>query len=87
MSLFDHKLIVHAREDCSDPDCEIHCPWMIEDPDEQAAAIAWFIAGARAFTYQYRDAREEFIRNIEDELRAPDLAAHAERNLGMECTE
>lgn len=29
----------------ADPDCELHFPWVIEDPDERAHAVRWWFAG------------------------------------------
>lgn len=40
-------LIEHAATDCDDPDCEVHCPWMIENEGERDTAVAWYIAGMR----------------------------------------
>jgi len=33
---------------CTDPDCEIHMPSVIEDRGQRLTALAWFIAGAMA---------------------------------------
>jgi hypothetical protein len=39
----------HAlANECKDPDCEIHVPSVIEDPNERATALAWYFAGACA---------------------------------------
>ena len=44
---FPEQNFTHAvLNDCEDPDCEIHCPWVIEDPVERWTAMAWFLAGA-----------------------------------------
>lgn len=39
--------LAHAGTACSDPDCEIHHPEVIEGHAERATALAWFNAGKR----------------------------------------
>jgi hypothetical protein len=39
--------LAHAGTACSDPDCEIHHPEVIESQAERATALAWFNAGKR----------------------------------------
>lgn len=41
-------LLAHAAAPCSDPDCEIHHPSVIEDDRERRMALAWYTAGALA---------------------------------------
>ena len=36
-----HAMTVH----CTDPDCEIHHPEVIEFPESALTALAWFFAG------------------------------------------
>ena len=52
--------LIHATMPCEDPDCEIHCPWVIEDDASCLTAIAWFVAGAQhvTMTQAEREARE-----------------------------
>lgn len=40
-------VLKHALSDdvCTDPDCEIHNPWVIETLSEAETALAWFYAG------------------------------------------
>jgi len=45
MSHVGHENLAHAHTACVDPDCEIHCPWVIETEGEQLTACAWYIAG------------------------------------------
>lgn len=35
------------QPDCTDPDCELHVPTVIEDRYRRFTAFAWFIAGAQ----------------------------------------
>lgn len=54
-------LIEHALTDCTDPDCEIHCPWVIETDSERRVALAWYAAAIRE--YGSADKAEAFIRD------------------------
>jgi len=50
MSNVSNDLIGHSLTHCTDPDCEIHCPWVDENHPEYACAL--FIAGMlRGFDY------------------------------------
>lgn len=40
--------LIHASSDCSDPDCEIHHPEVIEDEGSRLTAMAWYEAGRRS---------------------------------------
>lgn len=50
--------LLHAYSSCSDPDCEIHHPEVIEDYDSRATAKAW-----------YSVAMWEFIEGVQGMLR------------------
>jgi hypothetical protein len=54
---YDHVL----AGPCSDPDCELHHPAMIEDWDQRLTACAWFLAGAQAAVVR---ALEDFDANV-----------------------
>lgn len=54
---YEHVL----RGECTDPDCELHNPAVIEDEDQRLTACAWFLAGARAAVIQ---ALEDFDANV-----------------------
>lgn len=73
------NLIKHVQDheaDCGDPDCELHSPWVIEDAKERAAAIAWYIAGAKTVIGDMEEmmqgSLEEKLNSILDESLASD---------------
>jgi len=73
------NLIQHVQQhegDCGDPDCELHSPWVIEDAKERAAAIAWYIAGAKTVISDMEEmmqgSLEEKLNSIIDESLASD---------------
>lgn len=45
----------HAGTVCSDPDCEIHHPEVIEGHGERLSALAWFNAGRRSLAREWGD--------------------------------
>jgi hypothetical protein len=67
------KNLQHALADvCTDPDCEIHAPTVIEDDNERLTALAWYYAGAVAMHHTIKpyvspdDALELLRRTIQD---------------------
>jgi hypothetical protein len=57
---------------CTDPDCELHHPEVIEEESERLTATAWFIAGIlHGHSYDtITRAAEDLARNVADEARA-----------------
>jgi hypothetical protein len=66
------KLLKHAqRTDCTDPDCEVHNPWVQEDDAERTFALCFYVAGAIGYAKHLDGFLEEWQQNIADEMRAP----------------
>ena len=72
------KLLEHSLSHCTDPDCEIHNPWVQEDEAERVYAMAYFFAGAQAFAeYLGETVVNEYLARIQDEMNAPEHPAGA----------
>lgn len=54
--------LLHAYSMCSDPDCELHNPEVIEDYDSRATAKAWYSLGM----LELADNIQELLRNADD---------------------
>jgi hypothetical protein len=62
------ELFDHAKSDCTDPDCEIHNPWMQEDEAEMMLACAYFVAGAQRAHGFLSSQLDEMHERANDEL-------------------
>lgn len=51
--------VLEFETSCTDPDCELHRPEVIESDEERYTAKAWFLAGAKAMMRSIDDAYEE----------------------------
>jgi hypothetical protein len=74
-------LFEHARGECTDPDCEIHNPWMQEDEVDQTLACAYFVAGAQwshgFIASQLDEMHERAGDDIQDLLASPERMEQA----------
>jgi hypothetical protein len=70
----------HVLEDsCTDPDCELHNPEVIETSEERWTAKAWFLAGSHAMLRALES--EEITSTHEDPLVA--ALAHVKVQHGL----
>lgn len=53
--------LLHAYASCTDPDCELHHPEVIETYDERATAKAWFTIGM----FELQERVEQSLRDFQ----------------------
>lgn len=77
----------HVLENtCTDPDCELHHPEMIEDKNERLTALAWFTAGAQHAVDFIGNFMDQAYTEIYEELRDTRVIpakADLDRELGL----
>jgi len=66
------QALKHAiDQSCTDPNCKIHRPWVIEDLGEMATASAWYLAGVLRGISMFGSQIEDAEQATKDSLQNP----------------